>query len=185
MLFANAQTRKIVFINLLVISLLILATLYYVRTQPLTVRQAWIFRSLTNGHTVKIRGFFGPMTTTRTLALCDPPRCDCNRTEAKWMVLSASPSAAVVPANGLIESSITNCTGDECSLTCSPVDPTIQDEVEVVGKAIFVPQEGGKGYPDHLFIDDIDYQKLRRSVNGRWEPVPMGEFIIPVATLIP
>lgn len=182
---AKSQTLKILFITLLVISLSFLTVFFYVRTQPLTVRQAWTFRGLIDGHPVKIRGFYGPMTTTRTLALCDPPRCDCNRTEAKWMTLSASPHAAVIPSDGLIETSITTCTGDEYSLACSPVDPTTQDEVEIVGRAIFVPREAENGYPAHLFIDEVDYQKLRRNVNGRWEPVPTGEFIIPIATLMP
>ncbi|HSM70539.1 MAG TPA: hypothetical protein VK851_03265 [Anaerolineales bacterium] len=59
-------------------------------------------------------------------------------------------------------------------MTCEPFDPTHGAVYEFKG-TINIDQIGKK---EIMWLSDIDFENSRQLVNGEWEPIPLGKFIV-------
>ena len=58
--------------------------------------------------------------------------------------------------------------------TCQPFDPTAASEFEFKGTVHFAPI----GKKEIMWLSEIDFENSRQLVNGEWEPIPLGKFIV-------
>jgi len=123
------------------------------------------------GQIVRVQGRV-EFLVEQTLAYCDPPSCDCNRSGGRLSLLDEEYMAAgrldraisvAATETGLL------CGGNECELTCQPFDPRAAETLELVGR-LRVQKTDGATY--HLILDDLDLSASRRLVAGVWEPIP-------------
>jgi hypothetical protein len=70
------------------------------------------------------------------------------------------------------------CTMDEEKeiVTCAPFNPTLPTTYEFKG-TIHIESVGKK---DVMWLSDIDFEKSRQMVNGKWLPIPLGEYTFPI-----
>jgi hypothetical protein len=99
-----------------------------VKPDYLTVPEVWQDAESLNGKQVRVRGY-GFFEFVQSLVLCEPARCDCNESNGTLVLVEEE----IQPGhynkiNDLAQIYISgkslNCRGDECTMQCSPFDPT-------------------------------------------------------------
>lgn len=136
----------------------------------LTVPEVWADVQSLEGTQVRVRGytFFSVM---QSLVLCEPSRCDCNESLGSLILIEAAPppdnlNKIADMARISISSTSLLCGGDECSMNCSPFDPTASREFELVGSL--------KVEYDNPILTDLDLQASRQRVGDAWVAIPTG-----------
>jgi hypothetical protein len=61
-------------------------------------------------------------------------------------------------------------------MTCEPFDPNQATMFEFKG-TVHLKQVGKK---EIMWLSDIDFEHSRQLIHGKWEPIPVGEFTIPL-----
>jgi hypothetical protein len=109
-----------------------------------------------------------------TLVDCDPPRCDCNRSEGLLFLSEEgrTPGEMISVPQVL-------CRGDECQMTCTPFDPTLGEAFEIMGTLKVVFRNGSH---EELRLEDLDLEASRQLVDGEWIPIETGSFTITLRT---
>ena len=145
--------------------------------RALTVAEIWEDPPRYGDQTVRVQGR-AEFLIEQTLALCEPARCDCNRSGGHLSLLDEEDAA-----NGRRDRAIwiattetgLQCNGNECELVCQPFDPRPAEALELVGR-LRVQRTDGDDY--HLVLDDLDVDASRRQVAGKWEPIPIETITI-------
>ncbi|MBE2220978.1 MAG: hypothetical protein IAF02_05530 [Anaerolineae bacterium] len=119
-----------------------------------------------------------------TLSLCCPASCDCNETFGEVRLISEekityNPRVSIID---YISLDSPTCKGNECQITCSPFNPEGIEYFHLIG-TLSVTSRNGE--PAWLKLTDLDMQNSRQFVNGKWEPIPTGTFVKPLATATP
>ena len=141
----------------------------------LTVTKASRRAKSLDGETVRVRGY-GHFLLEQTLVLCEPARCDCNERWGRLVLLDEEFKPAdssrffSLPRVSISESDL-RCSGDECSMTCSPFDPRTAKEFEFVGTLSVVDS--------HLTLENLDLQASRQRIDEVWTPIETGQFTSP------
>ena len=115
-----------------------------------------------------------------TAMLCDPPTCGCNQSSGSLELVSEekilrNPKVSerdTITIAPTLNASI--CSGDMCTLTCSPFNPRAADYYRLVGKLSIIYLSDGRIV--HLQLTDLDLPASRELVNGNWQPIPSGTF---------
>jgi len=142
-----------------------------------TVDEVLAMRTLLNGRTLTLSGYsvFTPITS---MQLCDPPRCDCNESLAEgfWLI-SEDTLAEGLESKDFFDHTIAvtglNCQGDECSITCTPINPRTEHELEVTGRFTNHPKTAV--YPS---LEVSQWEQAREAVDGEWLPIATGTFTL-------
>lgn len=105
---------------------------------------------------------------------------------AVYLVDGSTPVENRVPENGFwfgIRIEGVTCDIDHTArvATCEPFDPTRASTFELKG-TLNVEAVGKK---DILWLSEVDFEHSRQLVNGEWQPIPLGAFIIPFEDLQP
>jgi photosystem II stability/assembly factor-like uncharacterized protein len=140
----------------------------------LTVDEVWQKADSLNGKQVQVRGypFF---QKTQTLVLCEPQRCNCNESQGELILVGEElqpenfGKILDLPTISIASSSL-KCKGDECTMKCTPFDPTVAREFELVGTL--------KMEHDDLFLDDLDLAASRQRIDQEWLPIETGTFTV-------
>jgi hypothetical protein len=119
------------------------------------------------------------LATIQTVVLCCPAHCDCNRTSAEVYLVSES-SGGGYPFDGIRIPIY--CHGNECSLSCSPFDPSHAERMRITGT---LAPEWRNGKIVSLAMADIDYAASRKLVGRHWEKIPTGTFERPLTLSTP
>jgi hypothetical protein len=121
------------------------------------------------GNTVTVRGdmLFEPLSDFRFNSV--------------YLVDTESPNSARTPEYGFwfgIGIDGISCSIDTVAslVICEPFDPSQAIAFEFRGK-IHLEQIGKK---EIMWMSDIDFEHSRQLINGKWEPIPLGEFTIPL-----
>ena len=61
-------------------------------------------------------------------------------------------------------------------MTCQPFDPTRAKMFEFKG-TINIDQVGKK---EIMWLSNINFENSRQFVDGKWQPIPLGKFVIPL-----
>jgi len=71
-----------------------------------------------------------------------------------------------------------SCTIDTIGnlISCEPFDPTKATAFEFKG-TIHLDQVGKK---EIMWLSDIDFEHSHQLIDGEWQPIPLGEFVIPL-----
>jgi hypothetical protein len=148
------------------------------RPRYFTVAQVWQKRQTLNGQQITVRGYWGFVETEVTVVGCEPRRCDCNTSGAnriglmdQKMIVPETPTFRVPPKNLTLQ--ILECHGDECAMTCTPIDPNLREEVEIKGRLRIM--QADTVYP-YLMLDDVQLEVARYNKDGVWLPMPTGTF---------
>jgi len=145
----------------------------------LTVPEVWQDAESLDGKQVRVRGY-GFFEFVQSLVLCEPARCDCNESNGTLVLVEEE----IQPGhynkiNDLAQIYISgkslNCRGDECTMECSPFDPTAADEFEFVGTL--------RSKFGNLYLEDLDLMASRQRVNDNWLPIETGKYSITRASL--
>jgi hypothetical protein len=142
-----------------------------------TVDEAVAKRALLNGRTITLRGY-SVFTPISSMQLCDPPRCDCNESLAYgfWLI-SEDTLAAGLERKDFFDHTIAvegmDCRGDECSITCTPINPRTENELEVTGRFINDPKNAT--YP---MLEVGSWEQAREKIGGEWAAVETGSFTL-------
>ena len=132
----------------------------------LTVAEIWEDPPAYGNQIVCVKGQADFMHSM-TLAACDPPSCDCNRSGGHLSLLNEAGRRdraiwVATTETGLL------CEGNECEMICRPFDPRSADALELVGR-LRVQRVDGSSY--HLILDDLDLEASRQLVAGQWKPI--------------
>ena len=143
----------------------------------LTVSEVWERRSELNGQRITVRGFVAYIEIYQTLLDCFPQRCDCNETRAYTIALTDKEKLGNYrrgfrEKGAVIEIDILDCYGNECYLSCEPINPYSSKEYEFNG--VLRVQEN----PPILQLDEIHLGSSRMRPQWFWEPIPTGVFEI-------
>jgi len=143
-----------------------------------SVGEVWKYALILNGSRICVKGKADTLVY-QTLLLCDPPSCDCNKSGASLTLVSddkivRNPRVSMVDTITIFEPV---CTGNECSLTCTPIDPFAADDYRFVGRLTTSYLSDGR--MAHLELANVDLSASRQMVNGDWQPLPIGKFTRP------
>lgn len=139
----------------------------------LLVDQVWANAVKLDGQVIRVRGKLEGITY-QTLLPCDPPTCDCNQSRANYSLVSESETIynQGCSSKDTIELPL-DCTGNECSLTCSPFDPFLAEVMELKG-TLQADYQNGKLC--RLLLNDIKLEESLQLVGEEWKPVSVGTF---------
>ena len=130
-----------------------------------------------NGQRITVRGF-SLFEYEQTLQLCQPKRCDCNQTSSRQLVLVDADTFAAsqrgqINTEQVIEVYMLDCQGDECSMTCRPINPKTTNELELTGLFHYDPTTS-----IYAKLDSVEVDLAREKIDGVWQPIKTGTFII-------
>jgi hypothetical protein len=121
------------------------------------------------GQTVAVRGLivFDPQSDFRFNAL--------------YLLDSSTPPEMLTPEYGFwfgigIGGAVCTPAGSADLVACEPFDPTQATTYEFMGTA-HLQQVGKKKI---MWLSDVDFAHSRHLVDGRWQPIPLGRFVIPL-----
>ena len=142
-----------------------------------TVSQALARRTELNGQRITVRGY-SLLVYELTTQLCEPQRCDCNWSGSRYFVLVDADTFAAnqqgpINTELLIEVHMLDCEGDECSMTCRPINPRTTNELELTGLLHYDPTMSNSSS-----LDSIELDLAREKIDGVWQPVTAGTFTI-------
>jgi len=160
---------------LIVVGLAVISATIVVHTRCFTVGEAWKYARILNGSRICVEGK-AETEVYQSLVLCDPPRCDCNVSSGTLTLVSEegivrNPRVATVDMVTIFSPI---CSGDECTVTCTPINPFASDRYRFVGRlAIRFLSDGRLSY---LELKDVELLASRQLVNGEWQAIPTGAF---------
>jgi hypothetical protein len=104
------------------------------------------------------------------------------RFNAIYLLDSSTPAELRTPENGFwfgigLDGVSCVATAAADALVCEPFDPTQASAYEFTG-TLHLAQVGKK---EVMWLSDIDFEHGRRLVDGRWQPIPLGRFVIPLS----
>ena len=140
-----------------------------------SVGEVWKYARVLNGARICVKGK-AVTEVFQSLQLCDPPTCDCNESSGSLTLVSEegivrNPRVAIVDTI-TIYSPI--CSGNECTITCTPLNPFAADYFQFVGRlSIRYLSDGRMAY---LELKDVDLSASHQLVMGDWQPIPTGTF---------
>ena len=142
-----------------------------------TVSEALARRTELNGQRITVRGY-SLLVYELTLQLCQPQRCDCNQSGSRYFVLVDADTFAAnqqgpINTELLIEVHMLDCEGDECSMTCRPINPRTTNELELTGLFHYDPTMSHSSS-----LDSIELDLAREKIDGVWQPIASGAFTI-------
>ena len=142
-----------------------------------TVSEALAKRTELNGQRITVRGY-SLLVYELTTQLCQPQRCDCNQSGSRYFILVdadtfAANQQGLVNTELLIEVHMLNCEGDECSMTCRPINPKTTNELELTGLFHYDPTLSHSSS-----LDSVELDSAREKIDGVWQPVKTGTFTI-------
>jgi hypothetical protein len=121
------------------------------------------------GKTIVVRGdvVFEPLSDFRFNSL--------------YLVDTATPSERRTPADGFwfgIRIDGVSCIVDTNAnwTTCAPFDPTRATTFEFKG-TVHLEQIGKKKI---MWLSDVEFAHSHQLIDGRWQPIPLGRYIIPL-----
>ena len=150
------------------------------RGKYLTVEEVWKNAKSYDGKIIRVQGK-ADYTQMMTMVLCQPSRCDCNEVTGSLYLVNDPPSHVndKYSNRDTIWVKDVDCHGDECSITCSPIQPKTGDVYEFTGK-LAVTYQGVD--PVQLQLTGIDSSSARVLVDGAWKPIPTGTFTTQLRT---
>jgi len=169
----------IALISLLLLGVYLLVKLVYPSLLPqrnyLTVEKVWKNAKRYDGKIIRVQGK-AEYSTLMSQQLCSPSRCDCNTTIGILYLVNEPPSHVNAKYSEIdyIWVSDLDCHGDECSITCSPIQPKTDDVYEFVGR-LAVTYQGAE--PAELQLTEMDISSSSQLVDGVWVPIPTGTFV--------
>lgn len=170
--------------------LVVVALFLILRNKPsndrcFSVTHVWENARSFDGERICVRGK-AEYSIAMTLVLCCPPHCDCNDTWGELRLVSEeqtthNPKVSLVD---YISLDTPICKGNECSISCSPFDPSDVDYFEFVG-TLTVSNHNGE--PAWLKLTDLDISTSRQLIDEEWGPIPTGTFVktLPQPTPMP
>jgi hypothetical protein len=168
------NTRKILIVASSIVLFIILsaAAMIWLRNRAVSVNDLWgIEYSNRNleGKTVTVRGdiIFEPLSDFRFNNV--------------FLIDSSTVADLRLPENGFwfgIGIGNISCITNkyEMSVTCEPFDPSRATTYQFKG-VVHLDQVGKK---EIMWLSDIDFNHSRQLVDGKWQPIPIGKFIVPV-----
>lgn len=144
-----------------------------------TVSEALAKRTELNGQRITVRGY-SLIVYELTTQLCEPRRCDCNQSGSRYFVLVDDRTFAARqqgPGNTqlLMEVHMLDCQGDECSMTCRPINAKTPNELELTGVFHYDPTISSSAK-----LDSVEQDRAREKIDGVWQPITTGAFTIPL-----
>jgi len=145
--------------------------LLQIENHPVEVNELWQFtpRSSLNGKTRTVRGdiVFDPVSDFQFNAL--------------YLVDTESSMEYRAPEYGFwfgirIDGAWCNIDKEKEMVNCRPFNPTLSTIYEFKG-TINLEAVGKK---DIMWLSDIDFEKSRQMVNGKWQPIPLGDYTFPM-----
>jgi len=142
-----------------------------------TVSEALARRTELDGQRITVRGY-SLIVYELTTQLCEPRRCDCNQSGSRYFVLVDADTFAArqqgpVNTEVLIEVYMLDCEGDECSMTCRPINPKTTNELELTGIFHYDPTTSSSAK-----LDSVELDAAREKTEGVWRPIPTRAFTI-------
>jgi len=142
-----------------------------------TVSEALAMRTELNGQRITVRGY-SLIVYELTTQLCEPQRCDCNQSGSRYFVLVDADTFAVrqqgpVNTELHIEVYMLDCQGDECSMTCRPINPKTTNELELTGLFHYDPTTSSSAK-----LDSVELHSAREKIDGVWQPITTGDFTV-------
>ncbi|MBN2149662.1 MAG: hypothetical protein JW726_19900 [Anaerolineales bacterium] len=147
-----------------------------------SVAEVWENAPTLVGKTIAVEG---PVSFEigQTAVLCRPAFCDCNETYGYVDLISDCSVRDNSGRSYRDEIGVQiDCVGNECHLTCTPFDPTYPERLLITGTLV---SDERNGQIAHLYITDIDFSASRQWVNGEWQDINTGTYIIPRASIPP
>jgi hypothetical protein len=154
------------------LSVLVLIFAYLEANQSVSVDELWRIESENRNleeKTVTVRGdiLFEPLSDFRLNSI--------------YLVDSEAPISDRSPEHGFwfgIQIDGISCSIDTVAslVTCQPFDPSQATTFEFRGK-IHLEQIGKK---EIMRMSEVDFEYSRQLINGKWEPIPLGEFSFPL-----
>ncbi len=144
----------------------------------LTVSEALQHAESLDGKQVRVRGY-GFFIINTTLLICPPGRCDCNQTSGVLVLLEEE----LYPedyhrlddlASIYISESSLKCQGNDCSVDCTPFDPSTAKEFEFEG----VLKIDHTSDPNRLILQNLDLEASRQLIGDEWIPIETGRFTV-------
>ena len=158
-----------------VVLLLLTASMIYmawVQNRSLGVNEVWQmeFEKSLDGRTVIVKGdvLFDPLSDFKFNKIT--------------IIDSETPADFRTPEYGFwfgIGIDGVSCTVDSPakSATCEPFDPSLVTTYQFKGTLHVEPV----GKKDIMWLSDIDFEGSRCLIDGKWQPIPLGKFILPIA----
>jgi len=144
----------------------------WIENRPMGVIELWQIESENKnleGKTVLVRGdvLFDPFSDFRFNAI--------------YLVDPETPSEYRTPSHGFwfgIRIDGVSCIVDTVAnlMTCEPFDPSQATAFEFKGM-VHLEQIGKK---EIMWLSDIDFEHSRQWMDGKWQPIPLGKFILPL-----
>lgn len=145
--------------------------LFQIENRAVEVNQLWQTdsRSSLEGETRTVRGelLFDPASDFQFNAL--------------YLIDPETPEEFRSPEYGFwfgirIDGTWCNMNKEKEIVTCEPFNPSLSTTYEFKG-TIHIESVGKK---DVMWLSDIEFEKLRQMVNGKWQPIPLGEYTFPM-----
>jgi len=144
----------------------------WIEKRPNGVNELWQLDYENNnleGKTIVVRGdiIFEPLSDFRfnSVYLVDIETPSENRTPSDgfWFGIGIDGVSCVADTNANL-------------VTCEPFDPTQTTTFEFRG-TIHVEQIGKK---EIMWLSDVDFEHSRQLIDGKWQLIPLGRFLIPL-----
>jgi len=116
------------------------------------VSEIWADAGALDGQTIAVRGWAG-LRIKETLKDCPTPSCSCNDTSGSFSLVEEIGDGGVTRE---VSIPALTCSGDDCSMTCSPFDPTAAVAFEITGVLRALSDNGRIA---SLKLEDIDLEK--------------------------
>ena len=103
------------------------------------------------------------------------------RFNALYLLDPSTPLVLRTPENGFwfgigIDGASCSVTTTAGTAACEPFDPTQAAAYEFNG-TLQLAQVGKKKV---MWLSDVDFAHSRQLVDGKWQPIPLGQFVIPI-----
>ena len=169
--------RRIIIIAAAIVLLLGVIVILNQNGRVYTVSEALAKRTELNGQRITVKGY-SLIVYELTTQLCEPQRCDCNQSGSRYFVLVDADTFAAnqqgpINTEILIEVYMLDCEGDECSMTCRPINPRTTNELELTGLFHYDPTLSHSSS-----LDSVGLDSAREKIDDVWQPVKTGTFTI-------
>ncbi len=149
-----------------------MTSIYWSEKRPVGVNELWqkeIEHGSLEGKTVTVQGdmIFEPFSDFRFNSI--------------YLMDSETPEEYRMPSYGFwfgvrIDGVSCSADADKSTVTCEPFDPSKAKTFEFKGTIHL----GRIGKKEIMWLSDVDFEHSRQLIDGKWEPIPLGEFIIPL-----
>lgn len=175
------MTKKIRHLSILILLLFLLVGCQE-DEEVLTVAEVWQNAAALDGQRIRVRGpgrlIYEPFHPNQ-VGGCSPEASANPAITGKAFLFEGTrdnPGREII-----ISPSSLTCEGNTCQVTCRPFQPPenlfgFVDKQPGVYEFVGTLQVETESGQDVLFLDKIDIKSSRRLIDGRWEPIPTGEF---------